>query len=308
MKTHELESELRERLKGAGLEDPGFETRALLCQVLSVEPADLVLMHEGDVAEKAVARAREWCEKRAAGVPLAYLTGVKGFYKFEFFVKPGVLVPRPETEIVVEEALKRVAEEKLKVLALGDLGCGTGCIGLSLLSELHDAELFAIDASEVACEVTLKNAQSLQAEELITVINRKVEEWQPAKPMQLVVANPPYIPENDPNVQKSVHDHEPHAALYSGADGLDAIRTWTEWASRHLAVGGLLVYEIGAGQSAAVKEIIAQHGFADIRSRKDLAGIERVVSAKVPVSFFGTRRGPKKEPGTFGGNNGQDGR
>lgn len=277
MKTKELEQELRDRMKAAGLEDPGFEARQILCRILSVETSDLVMMDESDVASMAVAKARDWADQRAKGVPLAYLTGVKGFYKFEFLVRPGVLVPRPETEIAVEEALERTKGVKIKYIA--DLGCGSGCLGISVLSELQEAELFAVDASAVACETTLRNAQSLQAEDLVTVINRKVEDWTPEQPLQLVVANPPYIAEGDPNVERAVHEHEPHEALYSGADGLGAIRSWSAWASRFLAPGGVFVCEIGAGQSGAVKDIISKLSFAEIRTRKDLAGIERIVSA-----------------------------
>lgn len=275
MKTKELAQELRDQLKH--LEDPGFEARQILCRILSVETADLVMMDDAEVATLAVNKARDWCEQRAKGVPLAYLTGVKGFYKFEFLVKPGVLVPRPETELAVEEALERT--KGIKVHAIADLGCGSGCLGISVLSELRDAELFAIDASLIACETTLRNAQSLQAEELVTVIHRRVEDWSPAKPLQLIVANPPYIAEGDANVERAVHEHEPHEALYSGADGLEAIRSWSAWASRGLSAGGVFVCEIGAGQSGVVGDIISQLDFKEIRTRKDLAGIERVVSA-----------------------------
>lgn len=279
MTTQELERELRERLKGAGLADLGFEVRQILCHILSVEAADLLMMAEAEISDQAAARARAWAEQRSRGVPLAYLSGVKGFYKFDFLVEPGVLVPRPETELVVEEALARVSESGLKIKTFADLGCGTGCIGLSLLSQLTEAELFALDSSELACEITLRNAQSLQAEEYITVINRRVEDWQPSASLQLVVANPPYIPENDPQVEKGVHAHEPHAALYSGADGLDAIRSWSQWAHKNLAFGGIFVCEFGAGQSAAVKDIITKTDFKDLRVKKDLAGIDRVISA-----------------------------
>lgn len=279
MKTHALEQELRERLKLAGLENPAFEARKILCHILSVETADLMMMADAEIADLAINRARDWTEERARGVPLAYLTGIKGFYKFDFHVKPGVLVPRPESEFVVEVALKRMRESGLVVQNFADLGCGTGCIGLSLLSEIPGSHLFAIDSSVVACVVAELNAQSLQADNAVTVVRREVESWTPPSPLQLVVANPPYIPDGDPLVERGVHEHEPHAALYSGTDGLETVRSWSDWTSRNLAKGGLFVCEIGAGQSAAVIEIINLLGFKEIRSQKDLAGIERVISA-----------------------------
>ncbi len=217
---------------------------------------------------------RSWAQERARGVPLAYLTGKKGFWKNEFLVEPGILIPRPETEHVLEVALARGRQ----VLNFADLGCGSGCLGLSLLKEIKTATLWTVDSSALACAVTQKNAKALGLE--ARVVQSEVVAWRPPVQFELIVANPPYVALGDMNVQDSVHAFEPHAALYSGADGLDAIRAWSAWASRHLALGGVFVCEIGAGQMSAAREIMLGLQLEKIEIDKDLAGHERVISAE----------------------------
>lgn len=260
-------AELVSAFRAAGFEDPGLEARHLLREAGVQLTVDEVQLN----------KVREWRDKRVMGIPLAYISGVKGFYKHEFRVAPGVLIPRPETEHVVETALRRWASEPRDTFA--DLGCGSGCIGLSLALEKPGTLPTLVDQSPFACEIAAKNATRLKVP--ATVIHSPVEAWRPVKKLSLVVANPPYIAEGDPEVQASVHQFEPHAALYSGRDGLEALRSWTAWSARNLKSGGLLVYEIGTGQSAAVSAIMTQHGFKDIEIEKDLAGHDRVVSGKL---------------------------
>ncbi len=256
-------------------DQPSFEARELLQALLKLSSAELITREEIALTESSQARLTAWLKKRAEGVPLAYLSGVKGFYKHEFVVMPGVLVPRPESELVVEVALRK---KPFGVKRLADFGAGSGCIGLSVLSEIEEAKLFAIDASPVAANVTAKNAEKLELDERVVVAQKPVENWSPLAPMDLIVANPPYIDRGDRNVQKSVHDHEPHEALYAEDNGLSCIRLWTKKAFSCLRPGGLFVCEVGAGQSAAAMEIMSSAGFKDVASDRDLAGVERVVS------------------------------
>jgi release factor glutamine methyltransferase len=254
-------------------EDPKSEARHLLMEALSLDLNGLILNGDNPVSPVDAAKAEMWKLERLKGMPLAYLCGRKAFYKSEFIVRPGVLVPRPETELVVTTALERAPAAK-RIL---DLGCGSGCIGLSLLKELPGAKLVAVDRSSAACEVTRENAVKLHLSERVEIVNKPAEDWDSDGPFDLIVANPPYIAAGDERVQKSVHDHEPHEALYAADEGLAAIRSWTKIASR---LGGTAVFEIGSGQSARVREIMAEAGFEDIRTARDLQNIERVISAR----------------------------
>jgi release factor glutamine methyltransferase len=269
----ELEADLRARLRA--FDNPAFEARQILQAGLGLSAAELMAHGDRQVKHDDLVAMQVWGERRREGYPLAYLTGRKGFYKHEFIVAPRVLVPRPETEHVVEAALARG-----EVARMADLGCGTGCIGLSLLAEWPSAHLSAVDASNVAVDVTRRNAKALGLESRTEVIHARVEDWSPSFSLDLIVANPPYIAEGDSHVQKSVDQFEPHAALYSGRDGLDAIRSWSTWAKRHLRDGGFLIYEIGSGQKQAVEDILKGLGFRSIASNKDLAGHDRVVTAQ----------------------------
>jgi len=268
-----LELALRDLLRG--LEQPAFEARQILLAVAGLTAADLILRAESEVPEALASRALEWGGRRSHGYPLAYLSGRKGFYKHVFFVKPGVLIPRPESEHVIEAALARAHD----VSVMADLGCGTGCLGLSLLAELNDARLFAVDSSPLAIATTKRNAEAMGLFDRVTFKESAVESWTAPSPLDLVVANPPYIAVGDREVQESVHRYEPHTALYSGVDGLEAIRAWTHWADRTLRPGGLFVCEIGAGQSQALRDIMSDASFGDIEVTQDLAGHARVVSA-----------------------------
>ncbi len=264
-------------------EDPKSEARHLLFDAMDMDLSELLLRGDDQVPPEDFARVQRWKAERLKGIPLAYISGKKGFYKTEFIVRPGVLVPRPETELVVEMALARMNEAK----SVADFGCGSGCIGLSLLQELPAAKLVSVDLSAVACEVTLANARNMDLAARTEVMNASVEEFagdqsRVDEGFHLVVANPPYIAPGDTNVQKSVHDYEPHAALYAADEGLAALRSWTGVAMKVLKPRGVFVTEIGAGQSAAVQEIIREAGFQDIQVSRDLNNIERVISAMKP--------------------------
>lgn len=264
----------------AQFEDPKSEARHLLFEAMDMDLSELLLRGDDEVPPEDFARIESWKAERLKGIPLAYLSGKKGFYKNEFAVRPGVLIPRPETELVIEVALERAPN----ALEIADFGCGSGCIGLSLLKELPLANLIAVDQSPVACEVCALNAGTLGIMNRTSVVNKSVEQWFEARQgaLDLIVANPPYIAAGDSRVQKSVHEFEPHEALYAGDEGLAAIRSWTGVAIKTLKAKGLFITEIGAGQSAEVQEIMRAVGFQDIRTHRDLNNIERVISAMKP--------------------------
>lgn len=259
------------------MEDPATEARALLREALNVKLNDLIL-NDQPLNEEEEAKIFDWQKQRLEGVPLAYLSGRKAFHKYEFSVAPGVLIPRPETELLVHVGSKRVARgAKVRI---ADLGCGSGCAGITLLKEIPQSELFAVDISPTACRITEDNADLLEVRNRTTVQQSDVSAWRPQNQFELIIANPPYIPLGDKAVDANVHKYEPHEALYSGAEGLDAIRAWTIWAVPNLRPDGILALEIGAGQTAKVVEIMEEAGLIEIQILKDFAAIDRIISGK----------------------------
>ena len=266
-------------LTKAGMDEAGFEARQLVQEALDVTFAQLVSGPDRTIDAGRVAKVQKWTRQRAEGRPLAYLSGRRGFYKNDFAVEPGVLVPRPETELVVETALRRADEREESLRTIADLGTGTGCIGLSVLSQFSSAHLHAVDASDVACRVAARNAERLGLSERVTIERATVQAWRPPGKFDLIVANPPYIAPHDPNVDAHVRAFEPALALFAEEDGLAAIREWSAWAYRHLDKDGVFVCEFGAGQSPRVEEILAGLGFEQRQIERDLAGHDRVISA-----------------------------
>lgn len=263
----------------AGEEYPQVEARQLVQECLSITFAQIMSHPEREIEPAKESVLKNWKEQRLAGVPLAYLSKHRGFYKYDFIVEPGVLVPRPESELIVETALRRIEDRQTPAFTAADLGSGSGCIGLSLVSELSEVRLWAVDSSATACAIAQRNAVQLGVQERVKVENRRVEEWDPGMHFDLIVANPPYIAENDPLVQPSVRRYEPPEALFSGEDGLEALRQWSAWALRHLQIKGIFVCEFGAGQGRVVQDLFAKTGFDSIQIERDLAGHERVISA-----------------------------
>lgn len=278
MTLKEIHDEFAARFRGEGFDDARLESSLLLRAILNLNSSEMLTRPDLELSSADESRARVWLAARLRGEPLAYLTGLKGFYKSEFLVGPGVLVPRPETELLVEIALRR---EPAGALYLADLGSGSGCVGLSLALERPGLQLWAVDASPVAVDFTRRNAERLGLSERTHVVHSRVEEWRPAEKFSLVVANPPYIPEGEPNVEPGVHAFEPHEALYSGASGLDALTAWAAWAAPRLRDGGVFVTEFGLGQAGAVEDILALAGFRHLEIARDLAGHERAISATV---------------------------
>ncbi|PKO82767.1 MAG: peptide chain release factor N(5)-glutamine methyltransferase [Betaproteobacteria bacterium HGW-Betaproteobacteria-11] len=257
---------------------PMSEARLLLAQVLA-RPIVWLLAHDDDVLTGA---AREdflaLVARREAGEPLAYLLGRREFHGREFTVSPAVLIPRPETELLVERSLAGLATGQ-KVSAgntpkILDLGTGSGCIALTLALECPRAWVTAVDASPQAIAVAQDNARRLGAN-----VRFLLSDWFAAlegERFDLVVGNPPYIAAEDPHLAQGDLRHEPRSALASGEDGLAAIRRIIEEAPAHLEPGGYLWLEHGFDQAPAVRRLLETAGFVAIEQHPDLAGILRV--------------------------------
>lgn len=259
----------------AGSPLPRLETQMLLQHVLGVSRAWLVA-HDTDPLDEAQARRYEaLLARRLEGEPMAYLVGHREFMGHRFAVEPGVLIPRPETELLVETALDELAcrgKERPRVL---DLGTGSGAIAVSLALARPDARVVATDVSEAALGVARRNAQALGARvDFLRGSWFEALEGQP--PFDLIVSNPPYIRSGDPHLAQGDLRFEPIGALTDGADGLDALARIAGQAPRWLSPGGALWVEHGHEQAPDVRRLLHEAGFKQIRSFKDLAGIERI--------------------------------
>ena len=250
---------------------PRIDAQMLLLHVLGRAGADRawLLAHDTDAIEPAAhAQFIALCQRRAAGEPVAYLTGRKEFYGLALQVDARVLDPRPDTETLVDWALHVIAQ--LPSPRIADLGTGSGAIALALQSQRPTAQVLAVDASEGALAVAQANAQRLGLP-----VRFQHGNWLDGITglFDAIVSNPPYIPAHDPHL--AALTHEPLQALASGADGLDDLRTLIAQAPEHLAPGGWLLLEHGHDQANAVRALLQHAGLGPVQSRRDLAGIER---------------------------------
>jgi release factor glutamine methyltransferase len=264
-----------EALAAAGVEDPRLDAELLLAEAMGRSRAALVAEPGAEVPPAAGRRFGEMVRRRLRREPVAYILGRKGFRRLELAVDPRVLVPRPETELLVELALE------LRPTRVLDVGTGSGAIALAVADELPRAEVTATDTSPAALEVARANAQRLGLSERVRFVDGTIPDadggW------DLVLANLPYVAEPDfPSLQPEVTQFEPRAALLAGPDGLGAYRAFIpesagpfrRYAGRW---AGALAVEVGEGQAPAVAELMRAAGFGEVETRRDLAGIERVV-------------------------------
>jgi release factor glutamine methyltransferase len=245
-------------------------------EVLNISLTDFVLQKDKVLLPQEITELFAKAKRRASGEPLAYIIGQKDFYKDRFVVNPSVLIPRADTEVVVEEALQLSLPPQRFI----DLGTGSGCIGLSLLREWTQSHLIAVDISQKAIQVAQQNAHQLGLSERVEFICGDVLDQKISGSFDLVVSNPPYIARQDNRLEEAVKLYEPHTALYAEEYGLYFYKRWTAWAKQHLRDGGWLIYECGEGQATEIQSICLQNGFKNIKISKDLASIDRVVAAQ----------------------------
>ncbi|HZT40930.1 MAG TPA: peptide chain release factor N(5)-glutamine methyltransferase [Chthonomonadaceae bacterium] len=269
-------------LAAAGIEDPRFEAQILLALALGVSRSQVVAGLAPPPTEAQRQAFLSLVQERARRVPLAYLRGSQEFYGLPFTVTPEVLIPRPETELLVDFALEtlRAAETPSPVLA--DVGTGSGCIAIAVLAHCPPARALAVDISAAALAVAGTNAARNGVTERIRFARAGLLTGLATAHFDLVVSNPPYIPTSEiPKLQEEVRAFEPELALDGGADGLDFHRGLVTGAMRALRPGGWLAVEVAMGQAPVVAALFRQAGLTSIAIRQDLAGIERVVAAKL---------------------------
>lgn len=274
--TRRLEKELLARDPGA---TPALDAEVLLAHALSVSRTRLRSHPEEIPGADAAARVLALIERRAAGEPVAYIIGRKGFWSLELDVSPAVLVPRPETELLVERALALHPGTEADV---ADLGTGSGAIALALASARPQWRIVATDLSAEALAVARANAAALG----LTRVEMVQGDWLTClhgRSFHLLVSNPPYVAAADPALGQPELMREPRLALVAAEEGLAALRAIIRDAPGHLERGGWLLLEHGAAQAAAVAGALVARGFAQVRSHRDLAGRERMTEGQWPT-------------------------
>lgn len=275
-------------LSDAGIESACLDAELLLAEALGLDRSKLYLHYEAPLETRAEERFRSLLARRVDGEPAAYITGRREFWSLDFLVTPAVLVPRPETERLVEvavglfEAESQISDRKFQIL---DLGTGSGAISISLAKEIANAEVWATDVSSDALGIARANARRHGVEEKIQFLHGDLFEPVSARAeiFDLIVSNPPYVRSDEIDaLPRDVRDFEPRIALDGGADGLDCYRRIIPGALRYLSDGGFLALEIGAEMGLEVARLFVQaDGYTPPRRYRDYAGRDRIVCARM---------------------------
>lgn len=266
-----------QKLKEAEIGEAQLDARLLLEEVCGTDHNTLLCHGDREVSEKEEEQYRKTIEQRAQHVPLQHILGYQDFMGLRFHVNEHVLIPRQDTEILVEEAM-RYLHDGMRIL---DLCTGSGCILLSLLHYSNDCEGTGVDISKEALQVAALNAELLgiKADFLKSDLYEKV-----TGKFDLLVSNPPYIERKViPTLMEEVREYDPYIALDGGEDGLDFYRRIIGGAQDYLKRGGQILMEIGSGQAKAVSELLREAGFKEIDVCRDFAGLDRVVSGRLPI-------------------------
>lgn len=269
------------RLAAADIDTADLDAELLLRHVLGWDRARVLASPREPLPETAAAEYAALVEQRASRRPLQHLTGTQAFWKHEFVVSPDVLIPRPETELLVEMGLDLLRD--VPEPSVVDVGTGSGCIAISLALERPDGRVWALDISPAALDVAAENARRLGAAARVRLVRSDLLDGvaELSGTIDLIVSNPPYVdPAEIPALMPEVRDHEPRVALHS-PEGRDALyRRLATQAAAMLRPGGALAVEIGRGMEDGVRRIVTESGLVSTDIRSDLAGISRVVIAK----------------------------
>lgn len=256
----------------------GLEAHVLLVHVLQKSRAYLLAHPELKIDDASLANFTALLNRRLTGEPIAYVLGQREFYGLDFKVSPDVLIPRPETELLVELALALIpSNQSTRVL---DLGTGSGAIALTLAKLRPQALITAVDASPQALAIARQNAAQLNVHNVRFIESDWLEALDPSSHFDLIVSNPPYVAENDPHLQQGDVRFEPLQALQSGTDGLQDIRHIAQESLRFLALNGHLLFEHGYNQKDACAALLHALAYSDIKCQRDLGGQDRVTSGK----------------------------
>jgi release factor glutamine methyltransferase len=272
-RVHEALEAASDAFKAAGVDTPRLDAEVLLAEATGCDRARLAAEPEAPVDAGAARRFGSMVRRRVRREPVAYILGRKGFRHLDLAVDTRALIPRPETELLVEIALE------LQPRSVLDVGTGSGAVALAVADELREAEVVATDTSEEALELARENAEGLALADRVDFERGTVP---PGRRFDLVVANLPYVREDElASLQPEITRYEPRQAVVAGADGLEAISVVAAASSAALTAEGALALEVGAGQAGAAAELLVDLGFAQVEGRQDLAGIPRVVLGRM---------------------------
>ena len=263
-------------LRAANVPEARREAGSLLAHALDCDSGSIITHGDEALSEQVARTFSKYVERRAAGEPLQYITGHQAFFNLDFEVSSDVLIPRPETELLVEVALNLLTADESFVC---DVGTGSGCIAITILHERPSARAVGIDISLPALEVAQKNAaRHGVADRFRLVASNRFSTLAAAQSFSMIVSNPPYVAEAAfPGLQREVREHEPSTALLAGADGLSAIRRLLDEAPHYLVEHGYLLFEIGYDQNEMVESLIDTRLWKVLDIHKDLQGIPRTV-------------------------------
>ena len=266
-----------------GIQSSKYEAELLMAQALGMKRMDLYLNFDKPLQEAELQTLRPMLKRRANREPMAWVLGEWGFHNYDFLVTPGVLCPRSDTETLVNAALTLIPKEPIddKPWFIADIGCGSGCIGITIALERPHVRVFSIDIADEAIACTKANVEKHGVQDRVAVLKgRFFDPIPPNRSIDVVVSNPPYIPSNDIlDLEPEVSIHEPRIALDGGSNGLDVYNVLIPMAQQRANVA--VAVEVGIHQSQSVESIMTQSGLHSTTVHKDLAGIERVVVGKV---------------------------
>jgi release factor glutamine methyltransferase len=279
-----LIKEAENLLKSSDIDTFSLDVKILLAHCLSLDqPHDIIFRLNEELSKDLHDKFMLLVKRRSRHEPVAYIVGYKHFWKHTYKVNQTVLIPRPETEAIIEVVLKEMAHRISDKLRILDLGTGSGCIILSLLGEFKNSFGVAVDVSKEALNIAEENAAHYQLRQRVKFVKSNwFENLDLDEKFDIIVSNPPYISQNEwENLEPNVRDFEPHAALTDFADGLKNYMIIAESSKKFLEKDGVLALEIGYNQSDSVQEILRASGYAT-QFHKDLQGINRIVCVRAP--------------------------
>ena len=274
-RVQQAETELRARLNLAGIESPSLEAQLLLAMCIRGSRLDILRDPQRKLTQDEMIHLEELASAREMRIPLARLRGTQEFYGLTFKVSAETLIPRPETEMLVEIAIEKLSSKQTAILA--DIGTGSGCILIASLTHLPNVQGVAVEISSDALQTAKRNARLHGVEDRIVYrLSSMLQSFENSS-LDMIVSNPPYIPEHDiETLEPEVRLYDPHRALSGGVDGFDFHRELVREASRCLKPDGWLALEMGIGQANGLLTLLRDQGFTQVKTLSDLAGIERV--------------------------------
>ena len=267
-----------QKLNAAQVENPNLDAKIIFKHILSVDNEQFELCKKNEISSKITKSYFELIDRRIKREPIAYITNKQSFWNDEFKVTKDTLIPRPETELILESVISYFPDKKID-LNIADLGTGSGCIIISLLQEYINASGIGIDISKEAIKIANENKKLLKNHERLKLLEEDYAEYN-LNGFDIIVSNPPYISQNSLDIQKDVYDYEPHLALFSKNNGIDAYNKIISNLASRIDKNFFLFLEIGLGQASEVTKLLKNNGFTEILTKADLANIPRCVIAK----------------------------